>query len=209
MIRPSTAFYVRTFAYLLAVGGLAYVVTLEGYRELTASQYGETSLNEGLHAVATLLASACFVMVARIDEKLRTAAVMLAGLVFAKFIREQDSLLDHHVFDGSWQLLVAALFVLVAAYVWRHRSEVRESLDEYALQFSAGVFLSGFVVTVLFSRLIGRARFWQGVMGENYDRVIKNIAEEGTESLGYGLIAIAAVDLLIVSLARKRGRTRN
>ncbi|MDX1556111.1 MAG: hypothetical protein R3212_08800, partial [Xanthomonadales bacterium] len=63
-----------------------------------------------------------------------------------------------------------------------------------------------FLVLLVFSRLFGRASFWQSVMGEDYLRVVKNIAEEGTELLGYGLIAIAAVELLVVVVSAGRAQ---
>lgn len=39
--------------------------------------------------------------------------------------------------------------------------------------------------------------FWHQVMGDDYIRIVKNIAEEGTEILGYTIIFYTSVNYLI------------
>ena len=55
---------VRTFLYILMIAGVAYLVSFEGYRDLSASDYGEQSLTEHLHALLSLLTAICFSIVA-------------------------------------------------------------------------------------------------------------------------------------------------
>lgn len=198
------ALFARAFVYALLVGGIVYLIMLEGYRLGTESVYGEQSLTEWLEVVCALISALCFLLVARFDRVLRPVAGMLVALCAMMWIREADFLLDVHVFDGAWQLLVTAVLIGVALYLWWQPDSVSASIRAYSQQPSAGILLSGFLVLFVFSRLFGRETFWQGVMGERYQRVVKNIAEEGTEIMGYGLILIAAIELLYVSL-RHRG----
>lgn len=199
------ALFARAFVYALLVGGIVYLIMLEGYRLGTESVYGEQSLTEWLEVVCALISALCFLLVARFDRVLRPVAGMLVALCAMMWIREADFLLDVHVFDGAWQLLVTAVLIGIALYLWWQPDSVSASIRAYSQQPSAGILLSGFLVLFVFSRLFGRETFWQGVMGERYQRVVKNIAEEGTEIMGYGLILIAAIELLYVSL-RHRGR---
>lgn len=198
------ALFARAFIYALLTGGIVYLIMFEGYRLGTQSVYGEQSLTEWLEVACALISGVCFLLVARFDRVLRPAVVMLVALSAMMCIREADFLLDVHVFDGAWQLFVTAVLIGVSLYLWRQPESVSGSIRAYAQQPSAGVLLSGFLVLFVFSRLFGRESFWQGVMGERYQRVVKNIAEEGTEIMGYGLIMIAAIELLYVSL-RHRG----
>lgn len=201
---PAWPLLLRAFAYMLFVAGLVYLITLEGYRDQVASEYSESSLTERLQSLSALLSSVVFLVAARFSTVLKPAAVMLAALTGMMFIREADFFLDNHVFDGAWQVLVMAVLAITVVYLWRQPRPIDDSIEAYAHQSGAGVLLSGILVTFVFSRLFGRASFWEAVMGEGYLRVVKNIAEEGTELLGYGLIVIAAVEFLFATLAAGR-----
>lgn len=203
--KPVGALFARAFTYALLASGIVYLIMLEGYRLGTESVYTEQSLTEWLEVACALISGVCFLLVARIDRVLRPAVAMLAALCGMMCIREADFLLDVHLFDGAWQLLVTAVLIGVTLYLWWQPDSVSGSIRAYSQQPSAGVLLSGFLVLFVFSRLFGRESFWQRVMGERYQRVVKNIAEEGTEIMGYGLIMIAAIELLYVS-QRHRGR---
>ena len=98
-------------------------------------------------------------------------------------------------------MLATATLVALVVYLWRQTESVAASIRIFAGHPSAGLFLGGCVVTLVFSRLFGRSGFWQAVMGDGYMRVVKNIAEEATEVLGYGLMTMAAIELLVVILA--------
>ena len=189
---------------MLFVAGLAYLIALEGFRMGAGSEYSEYSLTEWLEIGFSLLSGLIFLTVARIDRILRPVAAMLAALCCVMFIREADFFLDERVFDGAWQLLVTGVLLAISLYLWRQKAPIAKSIETYARQPSAGIFLSGFLVLFVFSRLFGRESFWQAVMGEGYMRVVKNIAEEGTELLGYGLILIAALELLYVCFSSHR-----
>ncbi len=206
MTTSVTFLFARTFIYMLLVAGLVYLISLEGYRLGTDSEYSERSLTEWLESGCALFGGLIFLIVFRLRTDLRPAMAMLAALCLMMFIREADFYLDEHVFDGAWQTLVTLVLISVSVYVWNHRASTPDSIRKYASEPSSGIFLSGLLVLLVFSRLFGRSSFWQAVMGEGYVRVVKNIVEEGTEIMGYGLLSIAAIELLIMSLLQIRGR---
>ncbi|MGN2613391.1 hypothetical protein ACTFQ6_16755 [Aliivibrio fischeri] len=49
------------------------------------------------------------------------------------------------------------------------------------------------VVVLVFSRLVGMNHLWQILLQGDYIRTVKNLAEEGTELLGYSLLAYSAL----------------
>lgn len=200
-----TFLVLRGFLYAMFVAGLVYLVTLEGYRDGKDSVYSEQSLTEWLESGYALLSGLVFIAVARLSATLRPVAVMLAALCLMMFIREGDFFLDR-IFDGAWQVLVTLVLITTVLYLWRQPHSIANSIREFARLPSAGILLSGFLVLFVFSRLFGRGSFWQSVMGDDYVRVVKNIAEEGTEIMGYGLIAIAAIELLVFAISAVRAR---
>jgi len=199
----------RTAVYMLIMAGMAHLVMLEGYSERTSAEYSERSLTEWLQIVSALVSGICFLVVAWLNRALRPVAVMLAALTCTMFIREADFFLDARVFDGAWQVLVTLVFVAMGIYLWRQPDSIADSVRSYSQQPSSGILLSGILVTFVYSRLFGHGEFWQAVMGDGYQRVVKNIAEEGTEMAGYCLFVIAALELVFVSLSRVRIRERS
>lgn len=194
---------------MLLVAGLVHLIMLEGFQKGTASEYSEHSLTEWLESGCALLSALLFFVVARLNSHLRPTAAMLAALCLMMFIREADFYLDNYVFEHAWKILVAGVLAAISLYLWRHRHAFADSLATYVNQASAGIFLGGFLVLLVFSRLFGRERFWEAVMGDGYMRVVKNIAEEGTEIMGYGLMMIAAGELLVNVLANNRDSRSN
>ncbi|ETX11231.1 hypothetical protein MUS1_10505 [Marinomonas ushuaiensis DSM 15871] len=197
-------FILRGLIYLFAVAGIAQLVSLEGYRSLTLSEYSEHSLTEYMQDVMSFLSCMLFLYASRLDAKLKIASTLLAALLGMMFVRESDSLLDHYVFDGAWQSIVLLIFACVMIFLIGRFSKIYASLKEYSLEVSFGIFLAGFVTLLAFSRMMGRSSFWQAVMGDSYMRIVKNIVEESIETFGYSLILIAAIELVFVCLKRKK-----
>lgn len=195
-------FIFRSFAYLFAVAGVAQLISLEGYEFQSAAQYSEHTLTEHMQDLMSFLSCMLFLYAARLDAKLNIAATLLGALLAMMFVRESDSLLDIYVFDGAWQSIVGLIFVFVLIFLWGRFSSIYASLKEYSQQPSFGTFLAGFVTILAFSRLMGRGSFWQAVMEDSYVRLVKNIVEEGIETLGYTLILISAVELVIACRRR-------
>jgi hypothetical protein len=86
--------------------------------------------------------------------------------------------------------------VLVTVYVLRHWQDILASVSEFVARPSFGVFISGLLVLIVFSRLFGYGPFWKTVTHGNGFRTIKRIAEEGVEQIGYCLIFISSLEYL-------------
>lgn len=196
-------FILRGFIYLFAVAGVAQLISLEGYQFQIAAEYSEQTLTEHMQDFMSFFSCILFLYAARLDKKLNIAATLLGALSAMMFVRESDSLLDSYVFDGAWQTIVSVIFVCVVIYLWGRFSSIYASLKEYSQQPSFGTFLAGFVTIMAFSRLMGRSSFWQAVMGDSYIRLVKNIVEEGIETLGYTLILISAIELVLACRRRQ------
>ena len=186
----------RGLLYFFLVVVVCQLISLEGYSQLTDSIYDEASLTEKLQIVFSGICCLLFLVTARMSQKLRPVAVILAALTGMMLIRESDAFLDKNVFDGAWQTFVVVVLFATTIYLKKQPNAIKPSVEAFTRLPSAGMLMSGFLVTFVFSRLFGRRSFWEAVMGEGYIRVVKNIVEEGTELVGYSLIMIAAVELV-------------
>lgn len=194
----------RAFLYLLFIVGVTQLFSMEGYNQLSQSQYSEQSLTEKMQDGFAFLASILFVIASRLSDTLRPAAVMVATLLGMMFIREFDAFLDENVFDGAWQVAVCILIAVSTFYLIKQPIKIKPSMVAFSRLSSAGIMLSGLLVVLVFSRLFGRGSFWEAVMGEGYMRVVKNIAEEGTELMGYAILFIAAVEFLWTVISQRK-----
>ncbi|MBJ7539180.1 hypothetical protein [Marinomonas transparens] len=200
-------FILRSFIYLFLVAGVAQLISLEGYRVMTSAQYNEHSVTEHLQDIFTFFSSLLFLYAAKLDARLRVASTLLSALLAMMFIRESDSLLDLYLFDGAWQTLISFIFLTILVFLWGQFSSIYASMKLYSEQACFGTFLAGMVTLLAFSRLMGRGSFWEAVMGSGYIHTVKNIVEEGIETLGYTLIFISAVELVVLCISQKRQLT--
>lgn len=189
--------FLRGFIYLVLVSVVAQLISMEGYQQLSAAEYSEHSVTEHLQDFMSFMSCMLFLYVSRRSDVLKIATTLLAALMAMMFVRESDSLLDHYVFDGAWQTVVLLILLCVLVFLWGQFKAIYPSMKEYAKHTSFGTFLAGFVTILGFSRLMGRGSFWEAVMGDAYMRVVKNIVEEGIETLGYTLIFISAMELAL------------
>jgi len=195
-------FLLRSFIYLLCLAGVASLIQLEGFELQQNALYSEETLTEHMQDLLTLLSSILFFYASRINSQLKIACVLLATLTAMMFVREFDTYLDMYVFDGAWQAIVYSILACIFVYLITKRGTIFSSIQAYSQTPSYGICLSGLVTLLAFSRMIGKGAFWHSIMGDSYVRVVKNIVEEGIETLGYTLILISAFELVL--LCRKQ-----
>jgi len=185
----------RFFLYALLLGGLAYGM-LWGAVSQGAAFYDETGLVETLQAVFVLMTALLFLAAGRLDKTREPLAVVMSGFLFCLFIREFDYFLDELVARHAWKMLVLLTLVLVVTYIAKHSKRVVVSILDFVSQPSFGLFMSGLLVVVVFSRLFGYGDFWEELINGGYYRVIKTIVEEGVELMGYFLILVSSCEYL-------------
>ena len=90
--------------------------------------------------------------------------------------------------------------------IYRDRRKIVTSTHYFLELPSTAWFVSGFLVTFIFSRFYGRSGLWMAILESNFNRAAKSAAEEGIELLGYTLLLIATLEMLIVIQQRKLNR---
>ena len=134
--------------------------------------------------------------------------MLMSALCAMAFIREQDMHFETLIGDGTWPIPVFAILAVVLYKIYQLRSILLGEIVSYMKTKSFGFFTAAAITIFIFSRLFGRTAFWEAVMGAQYFRSVKNVAEESLELYGYLFLLIAVVELAIVDRqVRKTKRT--
>ncbi len=155
----------------------------------------ESSVTEYLQVIILFLSASSFYYIAYKDLSTRHFCILVAGFFTCMLIREFDEYLDAIV-HGFWVYL--ALFVAVSCIAFSSRN-VKQTTHTFAHFTQSRHFVSlclGMALLLVFSRLFGMGDFWKGILGPDYVRVVKLVAEESLEVLGYIIIFYASVGYL-------------
>ncbi|MGC1068149.1 hypothetical protein [Pantoea agglomerans] len=155
----------------------------------------ETSFTETTQEIMLAVIAALFFIAAQRRPAQRGALTLVAGFYSCMLIRELDFVFDA-IQHGSWIWFALAVTAGCLAVALRTPKKTLHALARLLQHRSWPVMASGFLVVLVFSRLFGIHALWQHLMLGDYNRVVKNMAEEGTELLGYGLCWLASVHYL-------------
>ncbi|OQP32147.1 hypothetical protein [Pantoea latae] len=152
----------------------------------------ETSLTETLQEVMLASVAVMFFLSSRRRAAQRGALILIGGFYSCMLIRELDFVFDV-VEHGSWVWFALATAAASLALALRAPRGTLEGLVAFVTHRSWLMTASGLLIVLVFSRLFGMHQLWQHLMLDGYNRVVKNIAEEGTELLGYSICWLASV----------------
>jgi len=168
------------------------------------SEYSATELLQETLLFCTTLS---FTYTAYKAPSVRHFSVLIAGFFACMLIRELDGLLDT-IQHGFWvypATLVALLSIIHAL------KAPEKTLSAFARFVQSRHFISlsiGMTLLLVFSRIFGMGELWQGILGPDYERLIKRVVEEGLEVLGYTVIFYAAMGYLKSFLAGRQATTK-
>ena len=189
----------RIILYGLFLAGISQVLFLDALVTGVEQTFVENSWTEYSQVVLLFGMVTIFLVAGKITSEYRSLSLLLALVPTLAFIREFDGFLDEKVFDGAWQTIAFLALVILTFLIYRTRNDLRRASVDYFSHFSFGLYLSGFLTTLVFSRLYGRGTFWKALMEEDYIRAVKNASEESIELLGYSLLFISAIEFIFFS----------
>lgn len=184
-------FLVRVIFYSGIMVLLNVFFMADAGHESVTGKFGENSITEVMQELFLLLSGIIFLAISRIDRELAAVSNLIALFFFMSFIREFNNQIDF------WFYLVIPLLLLFAWLAFRDRKKLFTSVEKLIDIPAIAYFVTGFLVTFIFSRFFGRTSMWMKLLGEDYNRWAKNAAEEGIELLGYTLFFIASVEIFL------------
>ncbi|MDC6119597.1 hypothetical protein [Serratia rubidaea] len=155
----------------------------------------EMSLTELMQEIFLAAIAAGFLVSARRHAEYRAARVLIGGFFLCMLIRELDFAFDylHH---GAWVWFALLTTVLCLGYAARHAASALHGLAHFFNHPSYGMMCAGLLCILVFSRLFGMHLLWEGLLLDGYDRVVKNMVEEGCELVGYAFCLFATCQYL-------------
>lgn len=113
---------------------------------------------------------------------------LVAGFFGCLFLRELDAFFDMIV-HGAWKYFALVVVVFVFFKAWRLGKENTIASLAAFMKKRAFIFIFiGLLIVLVYSRLFGMGELWKAIMGDNFNRTVKNIVEEGSELWGYALV---------------------
>lgn len=155
----------------------------------------ETSLTEISQEIMLAAISLSFFVSAYLQPAFRHARVLIGGFFLCMLIREMDFAFDM-LWHGSWVGFALVATLLCVAYSLSELAAALRGLAHFFCHPSYGMMCSGLLCILVFSRVFGMHLLWQGLMLDGYNRVVKNMVEEGCEMFGYALCLFATINYL-------------
>lgn len=155
----------------------------------------ETSFTEIFQEVLLAVIALMFFAQAARQESLRYSLLLMGGFFTCMLIREMDFLFDeiHH---GAWVWFALAVALICLWQAALHLPATLAGLVNFLRHPSWNMMAAGLLTILIFSRLFGMHELWERLMLDGYNRTVKNMAEEGTELLGYSFCLLASLRYL-------------
>ncbi len=143
----------------------------------------ETSLTEVAQELLLLAIAGGF---RRGGDRLNAAPLgcWSAASFLCMLIREMDFAFDA-LWHGAWVWFALAVALVCLWYAASTSRRAARPAD-FVTHPGYGMMCAGLLCILVFSRLFGMSALWQTLMLDGYNRVVKNMVEEGCELLGYG-----------------------
>jgi len=189
---------IRVIVYSLLVFGIAEFIRFDAVSPLEDALFGEISRTEFSQEFILFVLVIFYLMLGYRYRPVQPVSNLVALFLLIGLIRE----LNFIIFWWFWP----ALLVLMTALwlVWRDFKKLKSATQEFFAQPASAWFFAGFLITYVFSRLMGRSKFWLLMYDENSYRMAKAATEEGMELMGYGLMLISAVEFALVFWNRNK-----
>lgn len=165
----------------------------------------ETSFTEIFQEVLLAVIALMFFAQAARQESLRYSLLLMGGFFTCMLIREMDFLFDeiHH---GAWVWFALAVALICLWQAALHLPATLAGLVNFLRHPSWNMMAAGLLTILIFSRLFGMHELWERLMLDGYNRTVKNMAEEGTELLGYSFCLLASLRYLWDVRRLKQGK---
>ena len=188
----------RIVLYGLLMFGIGEGIFFDAAHPMEEGYFGELTFTEIGQEVTLILLFVFYILIGRKWKEIQPVSNLVGLFFLMAFIREFNFLIDKWIYPV---LLVLAFGVWLFA---RDFKKIKQSCIEFFKVPASQWFLAGLIVTLVFSRLMGRSKFWRILYEEENYRLAKAATEEGIELLGDTLMLISAFEFLLYYLAVKR-----
>jgi hypothetical protein len=182
-------YFIFTAAIFITILTIIYITPSYG-----AALFSEGSPLEWAHVIIMALAAAVFFRTVRAAPSLGAISLLLAHLPLLAVSRELDNFFKALIPFFGWQLPFYLVFASGAFHFWRKRVKIFAELPTLCTHRAFALMWSGLMIAIPFAQLVGHGPFLEALFGEDYERPMKRVIEEVSETVGYVIILLAAID---------------
>ncbi|MCY1722492.1 hypothetical protein OU798_19235 [Prolixibacteraceae bacterium Z1-6] len=162
------------------------------------SYFGEITFTEIGQEIILFILFGFYLFIGSKWKEIQVVSNFIALFFLMAFIREFNFLIS------GWIYPVLVVMAVFSYLIVRDFKKIKASTQVFFSQPASSWFMTGFLITMVFSRLFGRSKFWRLMYGQENYRYAKAATEEGLELLGDTLMLISAVEFLLYYLFEKR-----
>ncbi|OBU40594.1 hypothetical protein AYY26_21165 [Photobacterium phosphoreum] len=187
---------IMSFLFILII--LTTPIAIIGYDVIfLKNNIPENSLTEYSQTFLLLGTTAAFTYLGYTKKLYDRTAFLIASFFICLLIRELDLFFDQLIFHGFWVYPALSIAISAIIYANQQREKTITALVEVMTNSYFPILCLGLGITLVYSRLIGMGAMWHQILGDDFQRIVKNIAEESSELLGYTIIFYASVNYVL------------
>jgi hypothetical protein len=170
---------------------------------LDGSYFGEATFVEITQEVLLFILFLFYIFIGFKRKGIQPVSNLLALFFLISFIREFNFL------KPDWRYPALIVFGILIWLSVRDFKKIKQAAIEFFSVPASSWFLSGFLITYVFSRLMGRSKFWRLMYSEENYRLAKAATEESIELLGNTVMLIGAIEFLLYFMDKEKLPTSN
>lgn len=194
---------IRVIFYALMMFGIAEGIFYDAGHPLGDSYFGEYTFTEIGQEIILFILFGFYLFIGFKWREIQPVSNLVSLFFLMSFIREFNFLIDKWIFP---------VLIVFAIFVWlfiRDYKKITQATTTFFSVPASSWMISGFLITYIFSRLLGRSKLWKLMYHDESYRLAKAATEEGLELLGNTIMLIGAFEFFLYFLMEKRNQNEN
>lgn len=193
----------RVVVYSLLMMGVAEGIFYDAGHPLGESYFSEATFTEIAQEIILFMLFGIYLFLAFKWKEISAISNIIALFFLISFFREFNFLAI------SWVYPSLVAFAIIMWLVVRDFKKIKAATIHFFSLPASAWFFSGFLLTYIFSRLMGRSKFWKLMYHDESYRLAKAASEEGIELAGDTLMLIGAFEFLLYYWSEKKKKSAN
>ncbi len=182
---------IRVVTYSLLMFGIAEGILFDAAHPIGDSFFSENTFTEITQEIILFILFLFYLFIGFKWREIQPVANFVSLFFLMSFIREFNFLIEGWIYP-----VLVVLVIIVWLFIRDYKKIKAASIRFFSTPASAWL-LAGFIITYIFSRLLGRSKFWKLMYHDESYRLAKAATEEGIELLGDTLMLIAAFEFFL------------
>ncbi|MCF6357436.1 MAG: hypothetical protein L3J54_06465 [Draconibacterium sp.] len=189
---------IRVIVYSLLMFGIAEGIFYDAANPIGTSYFSENTFTEITQEIILFVLFLSFLLLGFKWREIQPVLNIASLFFLISFIREFNFLALNWIYPALIVLAILGWLIV------RDFKKIKTATIKFFSVPASSWLLSGFLVTYIFSRLLGRSKFWRLMYHDESYRLAKAATEEGIELLGDTLMLIGRIEFVIYYWVEKR-----